>query len=133
MNKLAVSLAGLQCFIGIGAVPSGVMMLMDSSGKNMSLSLEMLTNTPFNNFFVPALLLLFVNGIGSILGGLATFKSYKYFPEIAMALGSFLMIWILAQVYWMGLFWLHILYILCSFTEFGLAIALRQTIRRGIQ
>jgi hypothetical protein len=68
-----------------------------------------------------------VNGLGSLAGGLASFLRYRYAGEIAMGLGAFLMLWIVAQVGWIGLgHWPQSLYFGFGAVELALGWLLRQ-------
>jgi hypothetical protein len=116
----------LQMFIGIGAVPAGISMILDPSGHGLGMSLDMLANTPFTDFLIPGTFLLVINGIGSVFGGIASFKRHRFAGEIAVGLGTFLMAWIAAQVWWMGVHWLHLLYFILGFAEFTLGLTFRR-------
>ncbi len=116
----------LQIFIGIGAVPAGIVMITDPSGSSLGMPLEMLINSPFSDFLTPGIFLLVINGIGSLLGGVASFLQYRFAGEIAAGLGTFLIMWIVTQVWWMGVHWLHILYIIFGILELVLGLMLRK-------
>ncbi len=125
---LAIWLGILQIFIGIGAVPAGIAMITDPSGSSLEMPAEMLINSPFSDFLIPGIFLLVANGIGSLLGGVASFLRYKFASEIAAVLGTFLIIWIVAQVWWMGIHWLHFLYIIFGVVELVLGLMLRKNL-----
>jgi len=44
--------------------------------------------------------LLIVNGFECIIGSVSSFKLFRHAAEIAIALGAFLIAWILIQIYW---------------------------------
>jgi hypothetical protein len=123
---LAILLGIIQIFIGIGALPAGIAMIIDPSGKKLGMSLEMLLNSPFSNFLIPGIVLLVVNGIGSLLGGVVSLLRYRFAGEIAAGLGIFLMMWIVAQVWWLGIHWLHFLYLILGLVELIFGLMLRQ-------
>jgi hypothetical protein len=125
-SRLATELGILQMFIGIGAVPAGIAMISDPSGRGLGMPLEMLANSPFSNFLIPGVFLLVVNGIGSLLGGIASFSRHRFAGEIAAGLGTFLMVWIAAQVWWMGVHWLHVLYFVLGLVELTLGLKYRR-------
>ena len=130
-KALSTGLGALQVFIGLGAVIGGLALVLDPSGSNPGIPLEMLKSTPFSTFLVPGLVLLMVNGIGSIVGATASLKIYKCAGEIAIALGLFLAVWILLQVYWFaGFHWLHGLYLSLGLLELILGWLLRKELRR---
>jgi hypothetical protein len=91
------------------------------------MSADWLSGTPFPDYLVPGIVLLVVNGLGSLVGAVASFTRYRYAGEIATALGAFLIIWILAQVWWIGLtFWLQPLYFGFGVMELVLGRQLRK-------
>ena len=83
-KPLVIGLGMLQTFIGIGAVPAGISMIFDPSGGSLGMSLDMLTNTPFSDFLIPGIFLLAINGIGSLIGGAASFLRYRLAGELAV-------------------------------------------------
>jgi hypothetical protein len=121
-NKgLVTGLGVQQLFIGLGAVGGGLVLILDPSGSNLGIPLEELKNTPFSTYLVPGIVLLVVNGLGSLVGSAATFKGCRNAGKIAMALGVFLVAWIMVQVYWFaGFHWLHALYLGLGLLEFFL-------------
>ena len=125
-TRLATRLGIVQMFIGIGAVPAGISMILDPSGRGLGMHLEMLANSPFSDFLVPGVFLLLVNGVGSLLGGIASFRRHRLAGEIAAGLGTFLVLWIAAQVWWMGVHWLHVLYFLLGLVELMLGLDYRR-------
>ena len=93
----------------------------------------MLEKSPFSSYLIPGIVLLTVNGFGSLLGAAASFKRQPYVGEVAMALGVFLVTWIVLQVYWStGIHWLHALYFGLGMWEFILGWSLRNARRKGV-
>jgi hypothetical protein len=122
--RLSLGLGILQVFIGLGAMAGGVGLISGS----LKFPLEWLSRSPFTSYLIPGIILLAVNGIGSLVGGIASFKRYRYAGEIALALGVFLSLWIVVQVYWVGgVHWLHILYFVLGVLELMLGLLLRKT------
>ena len=129
-NCLVKALGILQLFIGLGAVGGGSGLILEPNGSNLGMSLEMLKYSPFSDFLIPGIVLLIVNGIGSIAGSVLTFKRFHYAAEIAITLGSFLVAWIIVQVYWIHSFhWLHALYLSLGIIELILGWSLRKILR----
>jgi hypothetical protein len=121
--RLTSGLGILQLLIGLGAVAGGVGLI--SGG--LKFPLEWLSRSPFTTYLIPGIVLLAVNGIGSLVGGIASFRRYRYAGEIAVALGVFLTLWIVIQVYWVGgIHWLHILYFVLGVVEFLLGVYFRK-------
>jgi hypothetical protein len=109
-------------FIGVGAIPAGLALVLDPSGSTIGMSSEMLAGSPFPDFLVPGIFLLLVNGIASLTGAVLTFRRHALAGKAAMGLGAFLMAWIVVQVWVLGppLHWLQILYFVLGIAEFGL-------------
>jgi hypothetical protein len=131
-KRLSILLGILQIFIGIGAVPAGIAMIIDPGGSRLGMPLEMLVNSPFSDFLIPGIFLLVVNGIGSLLGGIASLLRYRFAGEIAIGLGTFLIIWIIIQAWWIGFHWLQFLYIIFGILELILALMLRKKLAYSI-
>ena len=101
----------LQLFVGIGGIGGGIGLLSDPTGGNIGMPMEFLETTPFSDFLIPGLVLFAVNGVGQLVGGVMTLAAKRRYPEVATAFGVFLMVWIVAQVWWIGLLhWLQPLY-----------------------
>ena len=122
--RIILGLGILQLLIGLGAVAGGVGLI--SGG--LKFPLEWLSRSPFTSYLIPGIVLLTVNGIGSLVGGIASLKRYRYAGEIAIVLGVFLALWIVIQVYWVGgVHWLHILYFALGLLELMLGLLLRKS------
>ena len=131
-NKgLFTGLGTLQAFIGLGAVGGGIALVLEPSGFKLGIPLELLKSTPFSTYLVPGIVLFVVNGLGSLVGAAASFIRNRYAGMTAMALGVFLIAWIMFQVYWFaGFHWLHVLYLGLGLLEFVLGWLLQKALRR---
>jgi hypothetical protein len=129
-RRLAFSLAALQMFIGLGAVVGGVGLISAPDGANLRMPVECLSDSPFSDFLIPGIVLLVVNGFGSITGGVLSFRHHLYAGQIAVGLGAFLMMWIVAQIWWIGLVhWLQPLYFALGVLELVLGSLLWRSLR----
>ena len=125
------NLGSLQAFIGIGGVAGGIGLVSDPSGGNMGWSTEILAASPFGDFLVPGLVLLAINGIGSLFGTFLTFSRRPFAAEVAVGLGGFLVAWIVIQVHLIGLVhWLQPLFFVLGLLEFALGLLARLPARR---
>lgn len=121
----------LQVFIGVGAVAGGLGLALDPSGESVGIPLELLEETPFATFLIPGVVLFAVNGLGSLTGTIASFARHRYAGRAAIALGTFLIAWILVQVYWFaGFHRLHWLYLGLGIVEVALGWSVRKSVRR---
>ncbi|MBT2654526.1 hypothetical protein J7E81_04610 [Bacillus sp. ISL-18] len=119
----------LQLLVGIGAVVSGIILILDPDGSNLSLSVAILKDSPFEDFLIPGITLLIINGIGSILGSFFSFKRRLFAGQITMILGTAMVIWISAQVYWINwISWLQPVYLIVGIFEIILGFVLYKNI-----
>lgn len=126
-KSLFYGLGALQVFIGLGAVAGGLGLVLDPSGASVGTPLALLAETPFTTFLIPGIVLFVVNGLGSLAGAIVSFTRQRYAGEGAIALGVFLIAWILVQVYWMaGFHWLHWLYLMLGLVEVVLGWLVRR-------
>ncbi len=126
---LRYGLGFLQLFISIGAVAGGIALISTPDGSALGLPPELLEQLPFRDYFIPGLVLLIVNGLGSLIGGILTLRRYQLAGEIAIALGIFLVLWIMSQVVWFqAIFWLHVVYFIIGAVEVWLGLRFRKEI-----
>ncbi|MFD3449364.1 hypothetical protein ACFDTO_32830 [Microbacteriaceae bacterium 4G12] len=102
MNTLFYSAGMLLLLVGIGAVAAGIGFIMKPDGSGVGISLYLLKKSPFDDYLIPGIVLLSVNGIAGIAGAILAFMKKHYSGIATMILGVALMIWIAAQVYWIG-------------------------------
>jgi hypothetical protein len=122
-----IGLGVIQVFVGLSAVAGGLGLTLDPSGSNVGIPLEYLADSPFEDYLIPGMVLLVVNGLGSLVGAAATFTRRRFAGEAGLALGAFLVLWILAQLFWVAWFhWLHALYLCLGGLELGLAWVVRK-------
>jgi len=111
MNKrkfLPTITGALLLFVGIGATAGGLGALLDPSGESMGVPLSLLEPSPFEDFLIPAIFLLIVNGIGSLVASYLTLKNFRYAGMATILLGFIMILWMLAQFFWLsGYNWLH--------------------------
>ena len=103
MKKYFYMLGSLQAFTAIGAIPAGIAFLMDTTGKEMGASPEILANSPLDSFLLPGLFLVLVNGVANIAGAWLSFKKNRYAGHAGLLLGIALALWIIIQVAWITL------------------------------
>jgi hypothetical protein len=105
MNKskvLSYSTGMLLLLVGIGAVVVGMGLVIEPSGDRIGLPLDLLKNSPFEDFLIPGFALFVINGFGSLFGALLVFLKNRFAGFTTMILGIAMIIWITAQVIWIG-------------------------------
>lgn len=103
MKKYFIILGIIEAFIALGAIPAGYLFLSDTSGTRMGNSITLLESSPLESFLIPGLFLLIVHGFGNVFGAILSIGK-KYAAGITgLALGIIMILWIIIQVYWIGL------------------------------
>lgn len=116
-KRASIALGVLQVFIALGAIPSGVLILLDPSGSRMGWTPAMLAGSPFNDFLVPGLVLLIVVGLGNLFGAWASLTRKRYAGLVAIGLGLFLMTFEVIQFLSIGFSWLQAIYFVLGAVE----------------
>jgi hypothetical protein len=101
-KALSYSTGTLLALVGIGAVIVGVGLVIEPSGDRIGLPLDLLKNSPFDDFLIPGFALFVINGFGSLIGALLAFLKNRFAGLSTMILGIAIIIWITAQVIWIG-------------------------------
>jgi hypothetical protein len=103
MKKHLFTVQGiLQIFVGLGAVVSGALLAFAPSGALLQMTPERLKGTPFNDFLIPGIILVLVNGIGQILAGIFSLRRHPFAGYLGAIFGLGLVIWIFVQVNMIG-------------------------------
>lgn len=117
MKKIRIIIIILQIFIALGAFGGAYGFISDPTGQSMGMTTTILKDTPFRDFFIPGIILLLVNGVGSTLGALLfLFKQFTA-PFFAILLGLALITWIIVQMNMVEFFWLQPAYLVLGILE----------------
>lgn len=115
MNVIRTGLVVLHWFVGIGAVAGGLAGVVDPTGASVGITVEALERGPFRDFFIPGLFLLLVLGVGNLVAGALLLRRQGRTAGLtSLGLFAVLALWIIVQVYVMGVanaVWLHWLYL----------------------
>jgi hypothetical protein len=103
MKKIYIISGCIQFFIALGAIPAGLGYLSDTTGVGMGTSVELLKNSPLTSFLIPALFLLIVHGFGNLFSAILSFRQKRLSGKTGLGLGLILCLWIIIQIYWIGL------------------------------
>jgi hypothetical protein len=126
---LAYSLGAIQAFIGLTAIAGGFR-LASNPGGTLDAPIEWLSNSPFNNYFIPGLVLLIGIGFGNVLAGMVTVLRNRYTGSIAAILGIFLIIYMTIEVWFVGLRnFLQPLYFILGVIELILGLKLAKLLK----
>lgn len=124
--SLSVGLGLFQLFISLGALAGGAGLILEPDGSNLGFSVALLNASPFSDYLIPGVVLFLFIGLGTLAGGVATFVRYRYAGEMAAVLGMILIVWIVVELLWIELFWLHPLYFIFGCAELALGLLLRR-------
>ena len=124
--KIASSL--LLLFNGTGAFYGSIGLITDPSGYSIKLSMNLLEHTPFNNYLIPGIVLLCVNGVFSYVSiGMILVNNIKAYLFIILQ-GILLSGWLIIQVILIRTFYppMHITLFLTGFLLIMLGILYRR-------
>lgn len=118
---LSYSTGVLLSLIGFGGIAAGLGLMLQPDGGGLGFTLTMLENSPFEDFFIPGIFLFTVNGMASLVGAFFAFKDQRYSGLGTAVLGVAMIIWIVAEVYWIGwVSWLQPTFLVVGAIELGL-------------
>ncbi len=124
-KRIYLFLLILHAFVGIGALFGGSGIIIDPSGKFYGITVEVLKNSPFQNFLIPGLILFFIIGLGNVIVAILALKNNKYQAYFSGVMGCALMIWIIVQCIMIeDINSLHIIFFLLGLIEALLALLL---------
>lgn len=81
------------------AIQAGISMILDPSGASMGLPLSLLRDAPFNNYFIPGIILLTLIGISGTLTTIFLILQLKGNGIYLILQGILIAGWILIQIY----------------------------------
>lgn len=96
-NILKILASLLLLFNGIGAIYGGWHLTTHPDGSSLAIPMHFLRHTPFDDFFVPGIILFVANGLFSLFGFAALFFNFKNYPLLVIAQGVILSGWIIIQ------------------------------------
>ncbi|MCX6254133.1 MAG: hypothetical protein NTV31_06595 [Bacteroidia bacterium] len=86
-----------------GALPVGYLMITKPDGSGAGMTVDILSGSPFRDFFIPGLFLFTINGLFNLVSSILSFFKFRYASFLGFGLGIALIIWISVQVYSVGL------------------------------
>ncbi len=102
LGRLAVSAIGLELFLGVGAIGGGAALVLGPRGEIIPLPVSALAGTPFGTYLVPGLILFTVLGVGPLGAAALAWRRHPIAPWLALGVGLALLIWIAAQIAFIG-------------------------------
>lgn len=109
---MRLSLLLLLFFVVISAIPSGLILMFQPSGDLMGLSTSLLAHAPFQNFFIPGLLLTALVGGTSLTAIILLTTGNTNAYRLSLVAGIILFFWIVGQMSMVHYYqWLQGLYL----------------------
>jgi hypothetical protein len=99
MKTFRILSIALLLINGFGAFISGYALVTDPSGSSLLISRKWLQHTPFNDYYIPGMILLCTNGIFDFIVLGFTVIAYKYYATFITIQGFLVVGWILFQAY----------------------------------
>lgn len=98
MNLLRKLNIVLLFVLAVNALVAGSLFMSDPSGKFLGTSTAILKHSPFDNFFIPGLVLFSTNGLLAIFTGVIMVRQWKAGPVWLAVQGVLLAGWIFVQM-----------------------------------
>lgn len=95
----------LLAFNAVGAFYGSIQMLRDPSGALLQMPLSFLERSPFQDYFIPGIILFVVNGVCSTVALVALWRKHILANRLVMAQGVLLGGWILVQMLLLQMFY----------------------------
>jgi hypothetical protein len=86
-------------FNGIGAFYGGLSLITDPGGQKLQLPASYLKNIPFENYLIPGIVLIIVNGLLSFVILIMIIVNHRKTPYMVMLQGILLSGWIIIQIF----------------------------------
>lgn len=129
MKTAAKILAILLLLVnGIGAVYGGFQMITDPTGSKLQMPLTFLKYSPFEDYLIPGIILLVINGIFSFVAvATIVLKSQKY-PWFIIIQGILLTGWIVIQIILLRTFYapMHLTFLVIGLYLVGCGLYLKK-------
>ncbi len=88
----------LLFFLGITGLWGGYELMKHPSGDSLEMPMELLENTPFDDYLIPGILLFFGNGALSLIIAGLTIKKVRHYPYLIVFQGTILLIWLTTEL-----------------------------------
>lgn len=88
----------LLLFNGISAIGGGIGLICNPTGGPMEMPLSMLEHSPFDNYLIPGIILLVMNGLLSILFAILVIWKARGSSWLVIIQGFILLSWLIIQI-----------------------------------
>jgi hypothetical protein len=87
---------------GISALAAGYAFVTDPTGRKLGITTAYLRHSPFDDFFIPGIILFLIIGLMSVIISVITLLNGAFYPFLISLQGAALLVWILAQMAFLG-------------------------------
>lgn len=95
--------------MGLNAVAAGYSFMVEPSGADIGIPLSYLQYSPFENYFIPGLVLFVTIGLGCLVAAFFAIKKFAFYPHLLFFQGCILLGWIVIQMVMVrDVAWLHV-------------------------
>ncbi len=120
-KAISYSTGTMLSLIGLGGLVAGSGLMLQPDGGGLGFTLELLKNSPFEDFLIPGIFLFVINGMASLVGAFLVFTNNRFSGVGTAVLGVAMVIWIAAEVYWVGwVSWLQPTFLVVGAIELAL-------------
>ena len=124
MKILHRLLFGLHAFVGVGAMAGGMAAITNPQAP-LGAPVELLKNSPFNNFLIPGIILFSIIGLGNVISALLIHFKWRYQAYPSIVFSSALVIWIVVQCIMLNTVgFLHVLFFIIGLIQVGLSVSI---------
>ncbi len=102
LKAIFISLIIIEFFNGLSGLAGGYGLISDPTAASLGMEQAWLEGTPFNNYFIPGIILFVFNGAGNTVAAVLSIRKHRYYPVVALFFGAGMMIWIISQVAFIG-------------------------------
>ncbi|MDF2673715.1 MAG: hypothetical protein K0R09_1980 [Clostridiales bacterium] len=122
MKKIYGLIFVLHAFVGIGGMAGGLAAILNPEAP-MGAPVDMLRNSPFNNFLIPGIILFAIIGLGNLISAITMLFKSRFQGYISSVFSWALVIWIVVQCIMLReIAFLHVLFFIIGVVEAGLAM-----------
>lgn len=95
-------LIAAMLFQGLSGLAGGLGLVLDPSGRSLSIPFEWLHGSPFDSYFIPGLILLIALGVFPLLVSYGIWRHRSWSWLAALLVGFMLIIWIAVEILVIG-------------------------------
>ncbi len=103
IKLLNISSIFLLLLLSASAIFGGLLLMTDPGGSSLGLPPDLINEIPFDNYFIPGLVLFVINGLLSFLIAVLTFLKVRNYGWFIIFQGCVLIIWLTVEII-MGVF-----------------------------